>query len=348
MNTPHFRRLGGILLIAALAVPMASAAHHEDDEEHHVEVIVSGDHDGQSGGNMTFGWVHEDAEAADPSAFLGVETARVSSTLTTQLGLDRGIGLVVSRVVPETAAATALAKHDILIKFDDQLLVSADQLGVLVRSKDIGTKVTLTIIRAGKQQTAEVELGERKAKKMSRQFRVLGDSDSGNAHGSVDVKVLRDHARSAGGNISREEVERLMQHVRSRQDEGQKMAWVTKEEGPVTRMLNVNQGNVVFSDEDGMVELLTAGGQKTLVVKSADGDVLFDGPISSEADRAKLSDALKQRLQKVESIEDIEFHTDSSFETDDVHIITPKGGSAQIIRPKMESHVVVQVADNNS
>src|SRR5829696_9143182 len=55
--------------------------------------------------------------------FLGVETAPVSETLGSQLGLPKESGLVVIHVVPESPAASALKQHDVLVKLDDQLLV---------------------------------------------------------------------------------------------------------------------------------------------------------------------------------------------------------------------------------
>jgi serine protease Do len=92
----------------------------------------------------------------EPVTFLGVETVKVSSTLSEQLGLDRGMGLVVQRVIDGTVASEELKKHDILTKLDDQLIVSPDQLGVLVRSKNPGTEVKSTFGRGGKMQTAKV------------------------------------------------------------------------------------------------------------------------------------------------------------------------------------------------
>src|SRR4051812_24857060 len=67
-------------------------------------------------------------------SFLGVTTVPVSPTLTEQLGLPKGIGLVVTAVVPDSPAAGILKSHDILTKLNDQLLIETHQLAVLVRS----------------------------------------------------------------------------------------------------------------------------------------------------------------------------------------------------------------------
>lgn len=94
-------------------------------------------------------------------AYLGVVTSPVSSTLGRQLHLPEGTGLVVDFVAEGTAAEKAgITQHDILTRLDDQILVNVPQLVVLVRLKDPGNKVALTLIREGKQRQVTAELGE--------------------------------------------------------------------------------------------------------------------------------------------------------------------------------------------
>src|ERR1043166_5888499 len=75
-----------------------------------------------------------DERPREKVSFLGVTTSPVSSTLTEQLGLQKGIGLVVTGVVSDSPAAGVLKAHDILLKLNDQLLIETHQLAVLVRS----------------------------------------------------------------------------------------------------------------------------------------------------------------------------------------------------------------------
>ena len=165
--------------------------------------------------------------------FLGVETVRVSPTLTEQLGLDRGIGLVVQRVIEETAAAEALKKHDIITKLDDQLIVSPDQLGVLVRAKDAGTAVTLTFVRAGKVQTAEVTLQARKPDRAH----VLHIDRAHEDHtmilpegGPVRLGML--HGKLAG-DIDRADVDHLLAKFKNKNPS--EFTWVSKDVWPGPR-----------------------------------------------------------------------------------------------------------------
>ena len=78
-------------------------------------------------------------EQTEKAGFLGVTASPVSAALRDQLGLTRGMGLVVDFVAKDSPAqAAGLKVHDVLTKFDDQLIVNIEQLAVLVRSKKDG------------------------------------------------------------------------------------------------------------------------------------------------------------------------------------------------------------------
>src|SRR5438093_6736674 len=94
-----------------------------------------------------------------PMTFLGVETSQVPDVVSEQLGLPKGLGLVVDYVVPDSpAAAAGVQQNDILKMLNDQILTEPDQLAKLVRSFSEGTNVTLTLLRKGKEQKVTVKL----------------------------------------------------------------------------------------------------------------------------------------------------------------------------------------------
>lgn len=93
--------------------------------------------------------------------FLGVVTSPAGETLGQHLKLPEGTGLVVEFVQDDSPAAKAgLARHDVLVRLDDQILVNPEQLAVLVRIRKPGDKVGLAFIRSGKEEKAAAELGE--------------------------------------------------------------------------------------------------------------------------------------------------------------------------------------------
>jgi len=92
---------------------------------------------------------------------LGVYIAKVDDTLRSQLKLHRGAGLTVINVAENSAAQKAGLKiHDILVKFNDQLLFNGEQFTELVRAKKAGDRATMEITRQGATQTIEVTLSE--------------------------------------------------------------------------------------------------------------------------------------------------------------------------------------------
>lgn len=97
-----------------------------------------------------------------PVAYIGVLTREVPSELRSQFTLPEGFGLMVDEVMPDSPAEQAgLKVHDLLLKFEDQQLVSMEQLMLLVRAKKKGDTVNLTVISGGKESQVSVTLGEK-------------------------------------------------------------------------------------------------------------------------------------------------------------------------------------------
>jgi hypothetical protein len=104
------------------------------------------------------------ATLADPDAkvtWLGVSTEPAGDEVRAQLSLDAGIGLTVHNVVAESPAEKAgLQTFDVLVQFDDQKLMSSEQLHNLVIAKKPGETARLTYLRKGKEATATATLIE--------------------------------------------------------------------------------------------------------------------------------------------------------------------------------------------
>jgi len=68
-------------------------------------------------------------------------------------------------------------------------------------------------------------------------------------------------------------------------------------------MLNLAEGNFVFSDDAGSVEVQAGEGKRELTVKNAKGETTFHGPINNPDDREKLPPEVMARLRKIEKSE---------------------------------------------
>ena len=101
---------------------------------------------------------HEKAPKV-PAIFLGVETSQVPTVVSEQLGLSKGLGLVVEYVVPDSpAAAAGIQQNDILKMLNDQILIEPSQLRKLLQTFSDGADVTLTILRKGQEQKVTLKL----------------------------------------------------------------------------------------------------------------------------------------------------------------------------------------------
>jgi membrane-associated protease RseP (regulator of RpoE activity) len=95
--------------------------------------------------------------------YLGVVVTEVDPAIAAQLPdvLHEHEGVLVEVVAENSPAAKAGIKvHDILLNYDDQKLLSSEQLVKLARHDKPGREVTLGLIRAGKQETVKATLAE--------------------------------------------------------------------------------------------------------------------------------------------------------------------------------------------
>src|SRR5947208_9011869 len=105
---------------------------------------------------------HHEKAPKVPMTFLGVETSQVPDVVSEQLGLAKGLGLVVEYVEPNSPAASAgIQQNDIIKMLNDQILIEPSQLRKLLQTFSEGTEVTLTILRKGKEQKLTTKLAKK-------------------------------------------------------------------------------------------------------------------------------------------------------------------------------------------
>lgn len=259
-------------------------------------------------------------EVMETVAFLGVETGPVSGTLSAQLELQPGTGLVINHVLPGSPAAGALKQHDILQKFDDQVLVESRQLAVLVRGKKEGDEIALTFLRGGKLQTAKVKLGKQEAPRLA----LLSRPDEARVF-AFDPGAKVELTRPFGGET--EDVDRLLALVP--RTPGQEPTRFRFESRPgqsfTATRVHTEDSNLVFSDDAGSLKISTAEGKKTLVAKDAKGTEIFNGPVNTPEEREKMPVELRTRLETLESMYDVTFKTDGEFRGIERRVLKPKG-----------------------
>lgn len=236
--------------------------------------------------------------------YLGVETARVPHALAAHLGLPPDHGLAINAVAENSPASAALRQHDVLTRFDDQVLVDSRQLSVLIRAKRPGDEVKLTLIRAGKEQKVTVKLGERELPR-GFGFRTLEMPEGGGFRflGTPDGAPAIERLQELPG-LARDELNdvlRLIGRERGNWFGSPRVHVFRRGDKGGSTILNLAEGNFVFSDNEGTVEVVASAGERQLTVKDAKGAILFQGPINDDEQREKLPDAIKERLKKIEA-----------------------------------------------
>jgi serine protease Do len=277
MNT---KILGLAALVAAAAAvsaatPPADAPDAPKKEHREIRIIKT----------------HDMKETMEMTTFLGVETAPASPTLGAQLGLAEGTGLVVMNTVPGSPAFAALQRHDILLKVDDQILVETRQLAVLIHNKKDGDEVTLTFLRAGKEQTAKVKLAKKEMPKqemskleMPRMLMKPGQN--------MKVRIQTSDAEEYGADLPPDVLMGLAQP--HREDADQVLGYLHEKPGyqivttgrgtgvySSATVLNPGSSVMVMTGDDGSLEMSIDGGKKSVVAKDKAGKKIFSGPANT-------------------------------------------------------------------
>ncbi len=269
------------------------------------------DKDGPSHGIV----IHKDDDRMEKEkvTFLGVETAPVSRTLAAQLGLGRDTGLVVVRISEKSPAADILKEDDVLTKFDDQILVNQQQLGVLVRGKKEGDEVKLTLVREGKEMTVKAKLATHEVPKMAAAFSFPGGPGGMTwSMGTLPEGLARLRQMPGMGDDDAKDVLRMIgrEHRNFMTTPGVR---IFRRGGKGSTILDLPNSNISYSDDDGSIEIKATDGKRELTVKDAQGKVTFQGPINTEEERKKLPPEVVKQLEKLDN-DTISFEAGEKFE----------------------------------
>jgi serine protease Do len=260
---------------------------------------------------------HHDKGPKVPVTYLGVETSQVPDVVSEQLGLAKGLGLVVEYVEPNSPAASAgVQQNDILKMLNDQILIEPSQLRKLLQTFSDGTEVTLTILRKGKEQKITAKLAK---KEVPQRHSMIpgGDHDwhwdfdeTGNFGEQMKEmkQQLKEQLKEQLG-AQRDMVRGAVMQAheaarRAREDArraGQEIRILSGDDGAL-RATKIDLGNaqIVFSDDRGELKLENVDGKKLLTVKDPQGKLLFSGPVESKEDLDKLPADIRQRYEKLQ------------------------------------------------
>ncbi|HEU5312458.1 MAG TPA: PDZ domain-containing protein [Candidatus Udaeobacter sp.] len=267
-----------------------------------------------------------------PAIFLGVETSQVPTVVSEQLGLSKGLGLVVEYVVPDSpAAAAGIQQNDILKMLNDQILIEPSQLRKLLQTFSDGADVTLTILRKGQEQKVNVKL----TKKERPQRHSWTPGDKHESHWDFDdtgdlgeqMQGLKEQLQEQLGaqrGIIRGAVMKAHEAARRAREDARRAAReiriLSKDHGTLkATRIDLGQAQIVFSDDKGEMKLENVDGKKILTAKDTQGKLLFSGPVETKEDRDKMPADVRERYEKLQQndLPAVAPETDADEEDDD-------------------------------
>jgi hypothetical protein len=208
-------------------------------------------------------------------SYLGVSTSPVPAALRQHLNLPEGVGLVCDFVEKGSPAEGAgLKQYDVLHKLDDQILVNAQQLAVLIRARKGGQEVKLSIIRGGKPETVGAKLVEKDVRPLPESF--FGAFDPNHPEAGIEFTRPPDVAFN-------DVFEQANRSVDVRKSDDRTV--------------------VTFNDGEHTLTVTRRGeGKRHLTAKDRRGKVVFDGPIDSKEERANLPGEIAEKLKQLDVV----------------------------------------------
>jgi hypothetical protein len=246
-----------------------------------------------------------------PMTFLGVETSQVPNVVSDQLGLTKGLGLVVDYVVPNSPAASAgVQQNDILKMLNDQILMEPTQLRKLLQTFSEGTEVTLTILRKGQEQKITVKL----AKKEMPQRQSLMHGGNHDMHWDFDetgdvgeqMQELKEQLKEQLGDTQRGIIRGAVIQAheaakRAREDArraAREIRILSNDNGALkATKIDLGKAQIVFRDGKGEMKLENVNGKKLLTAKDPQGKLLFSGPVETKEDLDKVPADVRERYE---------------------------------------------------
>lgn len=268
------------------------------------------------------------APSMEKSAFLGVATSLVPPSLREHLELSPGFGIQVQEVVEGSPAAKGgLRKHDILVRYGDQRLISPEHLSLLVRDDEPGDTVTLAAIRKGREVEVKVELGETernvfhfgsvRPRPGAPPFSAMpprGMSPQDSKRWQEYLRKQQDHWRNWMDNYGPNDGPSKPSPDASKDDKDETPAKTEagdrKPSFPVT--VFGSAGVIRIDNQKGEVTITNKDGASRIEIRDTKGEVLHEGDFDPEKGTKSLPKEARQHLE--------------DMNLGDLEMLTPEGG----------------------
>lgn len=260
---------------------------------------------------------------SDPSsAFMGVVIDSVPEVLRDYINLPKGVGILLKHVTSGGPAEKAgLKENDILVRFNDQLLVNMKQLSTLIDLAGPGKEVTVEVIRKGENMTFPLLLEKRNPSGSGKPPQPAqppevpdapdGEDDVGAIMegiqqwipGSVRVYVDENEEVTVDLQDLKENLEDLRVKLRRMREAPSAPGVIVREHGDLgTRrtVVHLSDQNLNYSDPKGKLVLTSSEAGRRAMIWDREGNLLYDGsyPPGEEAVLSEVAEDLLERFRE--------------------------------------------------
>ena len=220
-----------------------------------------------------------------------------------------GVGIVVGFIDPKGPSVGKVEEGDILTRLDDQVLFNAEQFRALVRTRQPGEKVKLTLLRGPEPMVVELTLAARTDREPRAEAKDGARAAARGLPPGVTIvgpggvippellKQLQDLQAGVlpapGGRSNIPSVDELRARAGSSNSSSHSFSFSlgSGAKSSSTSMASDAEGSVTIQQEDG---------KRHAVIKDKDGNTTFECDITEKGSVEKLPADVRRRLQLVE------------------------------------------------
>lgn len=239
--------------------------------------------------------------------WLGIATHELDESLRSHLEIPEGFAIQIAEVVPDSPASSAgLRRNDVIVRFEDQRLISPQHLALLVRSTAPGESIALTLLRKGREEVVDVVLGESD----KNVFEIYGTEFPPRSRGEglpwqeqirrqqdEILRLQRPPMDRRRGQPGRPPLPRSGERGgRAKDLPGERPPGFRVNPGFPLRVFG-KEGVLKIDNEQGELTLTRKDGEHHLVIEDVSGRIVYDGPFDPETGVAGLPREARDQLE---------------------------------------------------
>ncbi len=243
--------------------------------------------------------------------YLGIYGSPLSADLSNRLKIEKGHGISLELIAPNSPAAKAgLKKQSVILKIAGQDIKSMEDVRNVVTSKKNGDTVEIDIITDGEQVKKQVTLTERDAPNTAHAFHSKTRRNLGQLNDSKELlnRALAKEFLDKFPELDRERLMRLFKknEIKLRLQHLEKKLGQLQEMEPQIPKFPQNLDNglkdpfrnsVKMLNQNGSIALESTPGGKIIEIKDKAGKVQFRGPYNNDIDKQNIPEELRARVE---------------------------------------------------